>query len=194
MLKNYETYINHITEKINGFFENQKEYIFCKKGCSKCCEKGEYPFSYIEFQYLMKGYNELSDEAKEKINLEIKKIKEEKKNFNGEIFMHKCPFLIDGICTVYNYRGIICRSFGLLYTSDKNGKIQMPFCHKIGLNYSNVYDEKLNTLSTEIFLEKGFKVPPKLYNVSYKFLTQDTFAKGFNFEFGDKKPLIEWFN
>ena len=192
MVKNFETYLNHITNKINEFFKNQEEYIFCKKGCSKCCEKGEYPWSYIEYQYLMIGFKKLPIELQNKINNEIKKLKEEKKNFKEERFMHKCPFLIDGVCSGYNHRGIICRSFGLLYTSDKNGKIQMPFCHEFGLNYSNVYDIKTNSISTELFQKGSFKAPPKLYNVSYKFLTQDTFADGFGFKFGEKKPLLDW--
>lgn len=192
MLYNYEVYLNHITNKINEFFENQKEYIFCKKGCSKCCEKGEYPFSEIEYKFLMLGFKKLPNDIQDKINEEIQKIKEEKLSFKGERFMHKCPFLINGVCSVYNHRGIICRSFGLLYTSDKNGKIQMPFCYELGLNYSNIYDKKTNSLSTEIYNQKGFKVPPKIYNVSYKFLTNDTFADGFDFKFGEKKPLIDW--
>ena len=192
-MKNYEVYLYHITSKINSFFENQKAYIFCKKGCSKCCERGEYPWSYIEYQYLTEGYKELPAEVKEKINSEIKNLKEEKKNFKGERFMHKCPFLIDGACSVYEHRGIICRSFGLLYENEKTGKIQMPFCFEYGLNYANVYDKKTNSISNELYEKGNFEVPPKLFNISYEFLTNEDFAKGYSFEFGEKKPLLDWF-
>lgn len=193
MIKEYSVYINFITNKINDFFERQKPYIFCKKGCSLCCENGEYPWSFIEYQYLMEGYKKLDCETKEKITSEIKRIKEEKAKFKGERFVHKCPFLIDKVCSVYEYRGIICRSFGLLYKSEKTEKIQVPFCYEIGLNYSNAYDKEKRILSAEMCEKQGFKVQPKCYNVSYNFLTDDTFAKGFGFEFGEKKPLIDWF-
>ena len=34
---------------------------------------------------------------------------------------------------------------------------------------------------------------PLGFNISYKFLTDPDFEKSFKFEFGDKKPLIDWF-
>ena len=170
MIKNYEAYLEHITNKINEFFDKQKPYIFCKKGCSLCCEKGEYPWSFIEYKYLMIGFNVLPFETKKIIEEKIKKIKEEKKNFKGEgTFFYDCPFLINKECAVYKYRGIICRSFGLLHVSEKNGKIQMPFCHKLGLNYSNVYDKEKNTVSTEMYEKLGVDIPPKCFNVGYNF-------------------------
>ena len=79
MLENYEKYLNLITNKIEGFFEKQKPYIFCKKGCAKCCEKGEYPWSEIEFKFIMKGFSlldpSIQNEIKEKVVSEIKRIR-----------------------------------------------------------------------------------------------------------------------
>lgn len=192
MLKNYGLYLYHITNKINEFFERQKAYIFCKEGCSKCCEEGEYPWSNIEYQYLMEGFNKLPNETKKIIIAETRKLKEEKKKFIGERFMHKCPFLINKVCSVYEHRGIICRSFGLLTKNAKNGHVKVPFCYGMGLNYSNVYDEKQNILSNEKYKELGIDTPPNCYNVDYAFLTDDVFARGYGFEFGEKKPLLDF--
>lgn len=193
MLENYEKYLNLITNKIEGFFEKQKPYIFCKKGCAKCCEKGEYPWSEIEFKFIMKGFSLLDPSIQNEIKENVRKIKEDKKNFKEDgIFLYECPFLIKGVCSLYHYRGIICRSFGLLVQVEGR-KPQIPFCSSLGLNYSNVYDLEKRSITVEKFRQTGIKIEPKIFNVSYKFLTNETFEKGFNFTFGDKKPLIDWF-
>lgn len=193
MIENYKKYLDFIQNKINGFFERQKPYIFCKKGCSLCCEKGEYPWSYIEYKYIIEGFLKLDFELQNKIKENIKKIKEDKKNFNGDgIFMHQCPFLIDKVCVLYDYRGIICRSFGLLVNLE-NKKPQIPFCSSMGLNYSNVYDSEKKIISNDMWKKTGIETEPKLYNVSYNFLTNDSFADAYNFKFGEKRPLIDWF-
>lgn len=194
MIENYAKYLEFITNKINGFFEKQKPYIFCRKGCSLCCEKGEYPWSEIEYKYIMEGFLKLSLELQNKIKENIKKNKEDKKNFKEDgVFMYQCPFLIDKSCVLYEYRGIICRSFGLLVSREDNKKPQIPFCSSLGLNYSNVYDKEKKIISGEMWKETGIEEEPKLFNVSYNFLTNESFAKGFKFQFGDKKPLIDWF-
>ncbi len=193
MIENYVKYLNIITEKIERFFAKQKPYIKCKKGCSLCCEKGEYPWSEIEYKYIMLGFSKLDKNLQERIKEKIKKVKEDKKNFSGDgRFMYECPFLIDKSCSLYEYRGIICRSFGLMVEVEGK-KPQIPFCCSLGLNYSNVYDVERNCVSPIMFKETGLDIEPLIFNVSYKMLTDDTFAEGFHFNFGEKKPLIDWF-
>ncbi len=55
MLENYVTYLNFLSGKFTKFFEKQKPFIFCKKGCGKCCKNAEFPYSQIEAEYLMFG-------------------------------------------------------------------------------------------------------------------------------------------
>ena len=193
MLKNYGYFLFHITNKINEFFEKQKAYICCKEGCSLCCENGEYPWSKIEYLYLMEGFNKLDEDKKKLIISEIIKLKKEKENFKGKRFTHKCPFLINKSCSVYEHRGIICRSFGLLSKNNKNGHVKVPFCYDLGLNYANVYDKDKHILSNEKYKELGIENPPTCFNIDYDFLTDEAFAKGYGFDFGEKKPLLDWF-
>ena len=115
-----------------------------------------------------------------------------KKDFKGKKFVYDCPFLINNECVVYNYRGIVCRSFGLM-TVGEDGKIKVPFCCYQGLNYANVMEEDGKHVSEEKFKKLGCKEEPTAFNVSYKFLTDPDFERGFNFSFGEKKPLIDWF-
>ena len=180
MINNYLLYLAYLTQKLEKFFDNQAPYIFCKKGCSKCCENGEYPFS------------KLSDEKRKIVEENIRRIKKEKAEFNGETFSYACPFLINNECSVYEFRGIICRSFGLMSINDK-GASKIPFCAFEGLNYSNVLEPETKIISSEKYKKLGNVNEPLAFNVSYKFLTSDEMAKNFSINFGDKKSLIDWF-
>ena len=73
-LSNYIFYLNYLNRKLEGFFEHQSPYIFCKKGCSKCCQNGEYPFSKLEFDYIMVGFLQLPVDVQEKIKNKVKVI------------------------------------------------------------------------------------------------------------------------
>ena len=195
MIENYVKFLEFIQNRLNTFFENQKEYIFCKKGCARCCKNAQFPYSLTEVQYLLKGAIELDCDIQEKIKENILNILKEKKNFQGKIFKYDCPFLIDNVCCVYEYRGIVCRTFGLVNQNpkDKDSKLKVPFCYKFGLNYSNVMDEKQNKITQEKITKAHTKEEPHGFNIDYHFLTGDDFERGFNFSFGEKKALIDWF-
>lgn len=191
MIKKYEKYLELIGRNLQKYFENQKDYIKCKPGCSFCCEKGQYPFTKLEFEYAMLGYNTLNAEEKTIINSKIKKLKE---TSHDEEFMYECPFLIDKKCSIYNHRGIICRIHGLMYfVKDENGnsKNKGPNCVHLGLNYSNVYDEQ-GVISPELWKKSGIKTEPVAYNIGLKFLTNNVMTNNLELEFGYIKPLIDW--
>lgn len=190
---NYLLYLAYLNKKLEGFFKEQSEYIVCKKGCSKCCQNGQYPFSQIEFDFIMLGYSNLSAEIKELVSQKVRNIKLQKLNSDSENFVYECPFLINNVCCVYDYRGIICRSFGLMSISTK-GNSKIPFCAFEGLNYSNVLNPETKVISQEKFEKSGCKNEPLAFNVSYSFLTGKNIEKNFKISFGDKKPLIDWFD
>ena len=106
--------------------------------------------------------------------------------------MHRCPFLgDDNICTVYEFRGLICRTFGLLTTRD-NKNISMPFCQELGLNYSKIYDSKTKTFDPELIKKHGYKNIPKIYDLRFKTLMSEDIFVDKKIEFGEIKALIEW--
>lgn len=192
MLQNYIAYLKFIDEKLQKFFERQKPYIRCQKGCGMCCQNAQFPYSKIEMDYLMIGAWQLDLEKKRIVAENVNKIRKQKAEFKGENFKYDCPFLIDNVCSVYEYRGIICRTFGLM-TQGNDGRIKVPFCCFKGYNYANVMEDGGNKISAEKFKASGFKEEPVAFNVSYEFLTDPDFEHGFKFEFGEKKPLIDWF-
>jgi len=196
MIEKHEKYLEKIGGYLQKFFAQQEPYIFCKQGCAICCETGQYPFSEIEFQYAMLGYNDLSEEEKSIVQSKIQEIKTAKENSTDEKFLYECPFLINKRCSIYKHRGIICRSYGLAYfVEDENEKLsyKMPCCVNNELNYSNVYDEETGTFSSKRWKETGIEQEPLSYNIGLKFLLNNNMTKELGLEFGEEKALIDWF-
>ena len=180
-LKNYIQYLVYLNDKLSKFFDHQKIYIACKKGCAKCCKNAEFPYKKIEFDLLMEGFKTLPQETQQLIRERVKDLKEEQKKTEGRL-AHTCPFLIDDVCSVYDFRGIICRSFGLMFYNE-NDTPGIPFCIYEGLNYSAL-----------LYKELGYDQEPLAFNVSHSFLTDEVLAKGFGFTFGETKPMLDWFS
>ena len=192
-LKLYKQYLNTIQSLLDKYFDDQKEYLCCKKGCAHCCQKGTYPYSKIEFDYLLMGFFKLDMKEQQEVIIRIKKLKEEYKNYeNKEKFMHRCPFLNNNnLCSVYEHRGLICRTFGLL-KPNKDGEIIMPFCQSLGLNYSKIYNKDKKILDDELVKKLGYKNTPKAYPLSFKTLMDKNLFVEKVIEFGEIKSLIEW--
>ena len=192
-IRKYELYLQFLEKKLKSFFEEQAPYIYCKEGCSYCCEKGEYPFSEIEFAYLMMGVRTLDAATVQVIENNILELKKQKESANPDKpFMHQCPFLVNKRCSLYNFRGIICRSHGLAFFSRK-GKLMVPACVDFGLNYSSVYDFDTGTISNEKYQKSGIKQEPLAHNVGVHYLTNNDFLKSIGLDFGEIKPMLYWF-
>ena len=72
----YPAFLSKLDRNLDAFFKEQGAFVQCKKGCSLCCEKGDYPLSNIELEYLMQGYIELDSQIKIKVQENIKNQKE----------------------------------------------------------------------------------------------------------------------
>ena len=192
LLERYTLFLNTLNGQLEKMFAGQSDYIMCKEGCSYCCEHGEYPFSQLEFDYLLEGYKRLDRATKYKILENIARINEEMSKSKEDPFMHTCPFLIDKRCSVYDNRGIICRTFGLLCEHD-DGRLTMPFCHEYGLNYSKVYDPEVGQITGEkIDIYGG--VEPQAYRISRVHIQNLSIAKNLELDWGESKTLIDCIN
>lgn len=185
MIELYAKFLEVLDSDLKSIFEHQKEYIYCKEGCSFCCEQGEYPHSFLEYQYLMFGFEKLDIFLQAKIKQEIINIKKTQEK------LYKCPFLIEKKCSVYKYRSLVCRTFGLL-SYNNAGKITCPFCYELGLNYSQIYDLKENMLSEKLYEKYNIKNIPKVFNLSSNNIKNLDIIKELNINFGEIKRLIDW--
>ena len=141
MLDKYINFLEHLMGSLNNYFNAQAPYIKCTKGCAKSCSNGDYPFSEIELKYLKQGFNKLDEITKSIILKNIKKIKEDKaKHINPKIpFTYPCPFLINNVCSVYEQRGIICRTFGLIYLKkDSKNKLIKKYLIFLTKKYNKI--------------------------------------------------------
>jgi Fe-S-cluster containining protein len=192
VLKIYEIELKKLTEEIESYFENQQEYMFCKEGCSICCQNSYYPCSELEYDYLKTFIDDLDEQKREIIQKKAVEILKQRKEFlktEADImqFSYECPFLVDDSCIVYSHRPLICRGHGLLYHEfNEPNKHYLPYCTKLGLNYSNVY----NPDNKKFDLEKIalYKNPPQIFNT-----TCSALMKRFeNIQFGDTRMLYEF--
>lgn len=199
MLEKYELHLNKISEKIDSYFELQKEYIKCAQGCSICCSNSYYPITELEYSYIKKGLENFSKEEIEALRQKALDIFKQRKEFlktNSEIkdFEYVCPFLKDNSCCVYNFRPLICRSHGLIineyYDSLYSNKTKsyMPHCVNLGLNYSQIYDTQKKAFTYEKIEALGLKTKPEAYDVSCSALMNS--CEGLNF--GDVRMIYEW--
>lgn len=181
--ENYEKFLESIDCDLSKIFEYQGEYLCCKEGCSRCCERGDYPLSRLEFEYLKYGFDKLEINIQNIILKSIELLKLAEKD------SYACPFLIGGMCSVYKYRPFVCRAFGVL-TVDANGNPTFPFCAMEGLNYSKIYDKEKDCLSLELVMKNGYKILPKFFNLSNKVMLQLPKTKELNLDFGETKSMI----
>lgn len=179
-MDNYKQFLKDFDDVLKLLFFTQKQYIKCEKGCSRCCEKGDYPMSQIEFSYLTQGYLSLSIEKRSIVQKNFKKVLEDKKIGLCE---HRCPFLINNECCVYEYRPIICRTFGVCYYDDTKNYVRLPDCVNFDLNYSDFYDFKNRTL----------KIPdvPKI-NLRIDRVLNSELAQKYSINSGEIRPMSRW--
>lgn len=183
MLEKYEEFLKEFDSIMEELFKQHKRYIKCKKGCSICCEQGDYPFSQVEFGYLTQGFLGLPPEKKSIVQQKIASLIKQKKDFKGKRFEHECPFLINNECSVYDYRGIICRTFGICYYDDVKGYVRLPGCVHSGLNYSEFYNEKDHTLNINNIINLNLRID--------KVLNSQLAAK-YGLDCGEIRPMLEW--
>ena len=127
---NYAEFLQELDVRLKEYFDSFGEDVCCKKGCSDCCEKGDYPLSDIELEYLMQGFMALEPKIKIQVQHNIKNM----------VKGGQCPFLINKECSVYAHRPIICRVHGLAYFYEGE-KVKLPYCVNSGKNFSKLYKE-----------------------------------------------------
>ena len=190
--ENIVVYIDIIQKELDAFFEEQKDFIHCKSGCSFCCENAQFPVTPLEFSYIAIKAINLPPKILDTLKTTADKIKADLQKWvsdgnDKKEFAYTCPFLLENengkkICCIYSNRPIVCRTYGLCY-HDKEGEIKIPHCVYKGLNYSSVYDTEKKQMSAGI----------TAYNIRLKYMFDNETTRHLGLEFGEPKMLIEFF-
>jgi|GEM_PF-410302 len=197
-LAKYTIFLNSVENILQKYFEEQKEYIKCAPKCSHCCESGSFPASEVEFAFVRQGIKTLDEKTQKELKLKCLELYEKRHIYLQQgkdifEFTYKCPFLLNKTCLVYDYRPLVCRIHGLMsysYTEEgvNSQKIELPCCTELGLNYAEVYNKTLKTVSQEKAKQLNKKVPPRVYPIGYSKLLEE-FG---NIGYGDIRMLFEW--
>ena len=74
-------------------------------------------------------------------------------------------------------------NIGVCYYDDKEGYVRLPDCVFDGLNYSEYFDTKTNTLNIK-------DVP--MVNLRIDRVLNSELAKKYNIECGEIRPMLDW--
>ncbi len=173
----YSDFLKELDRRLAAFFDSQKTHIRCKPGCSGCCESGDYPMSRLDMEHIMNAFVRLPADKHERIKANIADIKANRPS------VYACPFLLDGLCAVYEHRGIVCRTHGLAYIA--GDVVKLPQCAHEGLNYSDVFNPSTNELTLQNPIKTSMRTDDIL---------KSALAKQFKIEPEVIRPLIEWFS
>ncbi len=173
MFKPYECFLSEFDKKLEEYFRRDAAAIKCKKGCTFCCTNGDYPLSHLEMCYLMQGFVWLDKSRHDEVRENIRALANIS---NAAQKGYACPFLLDGECSVYRYRPLICRVHGLAYMRS-DGIVELPECARCGLNYSDNFNGEsvdFEPIKDDLSLKKIYKSARKI-------------------DFGPIKSLLDWF-
>ncbi len=109
-------------ESIDRTYSYADGLIACKKGCSYCCHM-EIGLSQVEADYIA-----------DRVGVPAKRLtsQREESNPDGWIDPNKpCPFLRDGVCAIYPFRPMVCRTY--VSFEDSNDKCRFDSTSKIHL-------------------------------------------------------------
>jgi Fe-S-cluster containining protein len=120
----FEERYRQIVAAVESEFARNRELhgdrIRCRPGCTDCCYH-VFSISEMEADQIAQELPRLGQTVRERIESRAREYLE-LRLVRGERL--PCPALHDGVCTIYEFRPILCRKFGMpLYNPDKPDRI-----------------------------------------------------------------------
>jgi Fe-S-cluster containining protein len=124
--------------------ETHSIHLRCAPGCNKCCM--DFSIFPVEF------FSILKENGNKKVNI------------RSVAFKGKCLFLIDGLCSIYELRPIICRTHGLPLISMGEEEWELSYC-ELNFNSGDLPEFKdSNTFPQDLFNSKLFLLNREFVN------------------------------
>jgi len=127
--KTYTPFLERLETLCSGMDKKYQEaaeyYGFHCKGCEdNCCFTRFYHHTFLEYLYIMEGYNTLVNEKRVEVKhraLEVcRKTRETDKK--GVPVKLMCPLNFNNLCLIYTYRPMICRLHGISHVLHRPGQ------------------------------------------------------------------------
>lgn len=135
----YQAYLDVAGRWEAEFARNRDRYgeaIHCRRGCSDCCSQ-LFQITEIEAAYISRGVKALPAEQREELReraqrylpqrralLESRRVPDAWGALPPPGLRLPCPALVQGACSIYSHRPLICRRYGIpLYNPQKPGQI-----------------------------------------------------------------------
>ncbi|MGH9672355.1 MAG: YkgJ family cysteine cluster protein [Bryobacteraceae bacterium] len=110
--------------------------IQCRPGCSDCCHQ-LFQITEIEAAYISLGVSRMEPPERDRLRDRASVYLDERRalvsrvgepeawgNLPARGTRLACPALVDGICTIYEFRPLICRKFGMpLFNPDRPHRV-----------------------------------------------------------------------
>jgi len=126
MSQDFARLLANIYEQMDqSYLKAASSYDFVCNGCDEnCCETRFFHHTYIEFGYLLKGFNQLTQQKKDIITERAKQVcdKTQKLLKQQKSIRLMCPLNEDQRCLLYAHRPMICRLHGLAHELKMPGK------------------------------------------------------------------------
>ncbi len=136
---------DEIDSLCEGLTSIHKDNMLCKEGCDSCCM--DFGILAVEFQSIK--------QAIDLPNIVV----------NNKASEAECPFLVNGTCSIYNHRPIICRTHGYPLLQTGENERELSFCDLNFTKVDNEYFDMENCFRQDLYNSKLFMLNRKFLEV-----------------------------
>lgn len=160
-----ERLFRRLDKEISTF--QQASGLHCLSGCGKCCTKPDIEASPLEFLPLAFHWF-VTRQAETMLN-------QLEKGTSGICTLYAPLSLADqtkGSCSLYPYRGLICRLFGYGASRNKLGEMKMVTCRLIKEQQVESYEKAVEMLSRKEYVPIFTDYYQNLMQIDFKMANQ----------------------
>ena len=119
----YLTIIASVEAEFQRNRELHGERIRCRAGCSDCCSQ-LFRISGLEAAHIAEGMRQVDPELRDRLRERATEYLAALPGLPPAGARLPCPALVDGLCSIYEFRPLICRRFGMpIFNPDKPDRI-----------------------------------------------------------------------
>ena len=122
MFRYYRQLLEQVDKWTAEMVQRYNAHLTCRKGCDMCCQR-KFSVSAVEAYNIATLFRQLPAALQRAVHKP----------------KSSCAFLVDGACSVYAARPVICRTYGLpSLHRNENADAEISWCE---LNFTNVGDD-----------------------------------------------------